>query len=113
METKQNYFKYLYFILCLCLTVLVAENTQHIISKSEYGQKIFRKKLRHLCQRTASNFAQMHTASEWKTLKNSNSFRTEIYKICPKSMHHIKTQWVEPLYSFVIIYAKNTKNYIK
>ena len=115
MNSKQNYSKKIYFILYLCLFViyLPAESTQSTILKSEYGQKIFRKKLRRLCKRTAANFAQMHTPSEWKTLKDSNNFHTEIYKICPKSVHHIKEQWIEPLYAFSIRYAKNTNTYIK
>ena len=115
MKSKQNYSKKVYFILYLCLFViyLPAESTQSSTSKSEYGQKIFKKKLRRLCKRTAANFAQIHTPLEWKTLKDSNSFRTEIYKICPKSIHHIREEWVDPLYAFSIVYAKDTKRYIQ
>ena len=111
MKNKQNYYKYFYVILCLCITELPAENTQSIISKSDYGQKIFKKKLRRLCKRTAANFAQMHTVEEWKRLKKSNSFGREIHKICPKSIHHVKEQWIEPLFVFATIYAKDTKKY--
>ena len=105
--------KKFFSILCLSLlvTFLFAENGDTSMIKPEYGQKLFKKKLRRLCRRTAPNFAQMHTVAEWKSLKKSNTFRTEIYKICPKAIHHLKQEWVEPLYLFAVTYAKDSKKY--
>ena len=112
MKNKHNYYKFV-FILYFSVTYLSAENTKSVISKSKYGQNIFKKKLRHLCGRTAINFAQMNTAEEWKTLKKSNGFRAEIHKICSKSIDDIKKEWVEPLYIFAVMYARDTKKYTK
>jgi hypothetical protein len=105
--------KILYCILCLFPILLFSEVTQEMVSKSEIGQKIFRKKLRHVCRFSAAHFSQMHTVDEWQQLKNSNQFRIEIYKICPKSKHIVKKQWVEPLFALAVIYAKDTGQYLE
>jgi len=102
--------KYLLLIFLLLLP-LFSEVTQNMVVKSEYGQKIFRKKLRKICKFTAARFAQAHTRKEWGKLKNSNQFFAEIQNLCPKSAHILKEQWMEPLFALAVIYAKDTEEY--
>ena len=100
-----------YFVLCLSSTIAFGDKTENLILQSEDGQKIFRKKLRRLCNFTSAKFAQTHTASEWKNLKTINKFRLEIYNICPKITLMLKDKWVEPLFALAIVYAKDSEQY--
>jgi len=95
----------------LLLLPLFSEVTQTMVTKSQYGQKIFRKELRKVCKFTSARFAQTHTMREWEKLKITNQFRIEIHKLCPKSIYVFKEEWIDSLFAFAMVYAKDSGEY--
>jgi len=99
------------FILSLLPIFVFSGVTQDMVSQSEYGEKIFKKKLRRVCNFTSARFSKTHTIDEWRELKQLSKFRTEIHKICPKSIHILEKEWIDPLYALAVIYAKDSGEY--
>ncbi len=79
--------------------------------KVQKGEKLFRKYLRKNCRTTAINFAQKHTQKEWLKLKERNLFYVEIHKQCHKLKLTLSEGKENMLYSFFMMYAKDSGNY--
>ena len=84
---------------------------EEVAKKEQKGEKLFRKYLRKNCRTTAMNFAQKHTQKEWLKLKERNLFYVEIHKQCHKLKLTLSEGQENMLYSFFMMYAKDSGNY--
>jgi DNA-directed RNA polymerase subunit F len=55
------------------------------INEVKKVKNFYKTYLQKSCAYTATNFAQMHTQSEWKNIGNKNEFVEKILEMCPKS----------------------------
>ena len=86
------------------------------VEQVEKVKRFYKTHLQKHCAYTATNFAKMHTQSEWDSMKNHGRFVDEILKICPKSSRVVakilaKTHGKENfeyLLKFAVQYAKET-----
>jgi hypothetical protein len=102
-----KYIKLILLVLLLGSTISIA-NDSASIAEANIGTKIFRKKLRRICRSTGSRFAQSHTRKEWKAFYDTNNFRIEFHRLCPRKEFVLDNAWLKPLYEFTKLYAKDS-----
>ncbi len=104
--------KQIYIFFLLSFSILLGDElTSEVILEAEKGQTFFKKNLRKVCRTTSANFAQKHTYKEWYRLKEDKKFRIEVYRLCPGSAVFLEDKWIESIYAFTIVYAKNTNRF--
>ena len=75
------------------------------------GQKLFSKILKDPCGMTGAKFAAKHTQDEWKELKASGKFETEVIKICPNvKAGDLTPSAIENIIDFSIEFASDSGN---
>ena len=108
-------------LLLLTFTLLTAQSqeskshTQLNLEKAIQINDFYKKNLQKTCGRTAPNFAQMYTRSEWLAMNKEHSFLIELSKVCPRAQKKIITiiekggkKKFEDFYRYSLKYAKDS-----
>ena len=108
-------------IILLLLTLLTAQAntsksfTQLDLEKVVKINEFYKKNLQKTCGRTAPNFAQLYTHSEWLTMNQKHDFILELIKICPRSQEKIISilkkdgkKKFEDFYRYSLKYSKDS-----
>ena len=75
------------------------------------GQKLYSAKLKDACGINGAKFASKHTQDEWKQLKDSGKFKTEIIKICPNvKADDLSDSVIENIFDFSFDFASDSGN---
>ena len=82
-----------------------------LFADSVKGQKLYSKLLKDPCAMNGAKFAAKHTQEEWKQMKESGKFKSEIVKICPNvKADDLSDSVIENVYDFSFDFASDSGN---